>query len=178
MCRHAGFRWGGAGQRERTRSSGGRGGSGRGGRLCCVVWSVLCCVFPFSISSLLLFPLFAVLLNCPYPDPPVSACFFPFSSAPRRGEGWPRGAFVAGRSQTRTQGQALHPYACILRVSVNIAVGNGPAQLNIKDLIFPLIILVNYIFSKSVCYHSFYLPATRFIIVNVYLKLHLIQAGA
>jgi len=29
-----------------------------------------------SVSLLLLFPLFAVLLNCPYPDPPVSACFF------------------------------------------------------------------------------------------------------
>jgi len=28
--------------------------------------------------------------------------FFPFSSAPRQGEGRPRGAFVAGRCQTRT----------------------------------------------------------------------------
>ena len=65
-----------------------------------VVRSVLCCVFPLSV--LLLFPLFAVLLNCPYPDPPVSACFFPFSSAPQWGEGWPRGTFVAGRSQTMT----------------------------------------------------------------------------
>jgi len=52
---------------------------------------------------LLLFPLFAVLLNCPYPDPPVSACFFPFSSALRCGEGRPRGAFVAGHSQTITE---------------------------------------------------------------------------
>ena len=49
-----------------------------------------------------LFPLFAVLLHCPYPDPPVSAWFFPFSSAPRQGEGRPCGTFVAGRSQTRT----------------------------------------------------------------------------
>ena len=63
----------------------------------------LFCVFPFSVSSLFLFPLFAVLLNCPYPDPPVSACSFPFSSAPRRGEGRPRGAFVAGCGQTRTR---------------------------------------------------------------------------
>ena len=31
--------------------------------------------FSLSVSLLLLFPLFAVLLNCPYPDPPVSACF-------------------------------------------------------------------------------------------------------
>ena len=66
--------------------------------------SSLCCVFSFSVSLLLLFPLFAVLLNCPYPDPPASACFFPFSSAPRRGEGRPCGAFVAGCSQTITRG--------------------------------------------------------------------------
>jgi len=46
-------------------------------------------------------PCVAVLLNCPYPDPPVSACFFPFSSAPRRGEGRLRGAFVAGGSQNQ-----------------------------------------------------------------------------
>jgi len=62
----------------------------------------LFCVFLLSVSLLLLFPLFAVLLNCPYPDPPVSACFFPSSSAPRLGEGRPRGDFVAGRSQTIT----------------------------------------------------------------------------
>jgi len=62
----------------------------------------LCCVFSLSVSLLFLFPLFAVLLNFPYPDSPVSACSFPFSSAPCRGEGWPRGAFVAGRSQTIT----------------------------------------------------------------------------
>jgi len=66
-----------------------------------VVRSVLFCVFPLSVSLLFLFPLFAVLLNCPYPDPPVSACFFPFSSAPRQGEGRPRGAFVAGCSQNQ-----------------------------------------------------------------------------
>jgi len=63
---------------------------------------VLFSVFPFSVSLLLLFPVFAVLLNCPYPNPPVSAAFFPFSSAAWRGEGRPRGAFVAGRCQTIT----------------------------------------------------------------------------
>ena len=47
--------------------------------------------------------LFAVLLNCPYPDPPVSASFFPFSSARRRGEGRPRGAFVAGGSRNQNK---------------------------------------------------------------------------
>jgi len=67
-----------------------------------VVRSVLFCVFPLSVSLLLLFPLFAVLLNCPYPDPLVSACFFPFSSATRWGEWLPCGAFVASRSQTIT----------------------------------------------------------------------------
>jgi len=35
----------------------------------------LFCVFPFSVSLLLLFPLFTVLLNCPYPDPPVFCLF-------------------------------------------------------------------------------------------------------
>jgi len=44
--------------------------------------AVRCCVFSLSVLLLFLFPLFAVLLNCPYPDPPVSACFSPFSSAP------------------------------------------------------------------------------------------------
>jgi len=64
----------------------------------------LCCVFSSSVSLLFLFPLFAVLLNCPYPDPLVSACLFPSSSAPRRGEEQPRGASVTGCSQTRTFG--------------------------------------------------------------------------
>jgi len=72
---------------------------GESGSLCS---AVLFCVFSLSVSLSLLFPLFAVLLNCPYPDRPVSACFFLFSSAPRRGQGRPHGAFVAGRSQTIT----------------------------------------------------------------------------
>jgi len=72
------------------------------GFLCCAV----CVVFsPDLYHSCYCFPLFAVVLNCPYPDPPVSACFFPFSSAPRWGEGRPRGAFVAGHSQTITTGK-------------------------------------------------------------------------
>jgi len=71
-----------------------------GSESCSLRSALLFCVFSLSISLLLLFPLFAVLLNCPYPDPPVFACFFPFSSAPQHGEGWPRGAFVASCSQT------------------------------------------------------------------------------
>jgi len=70
-----------------------------GGSLGC---TLLCCVFSLCVSLLLLFPSFVVLLNCPYPNPPASACFFPFSSAPRQGEGWPHGAFVASHSQTIT----------------------------------------------------------------------------
>jgi len=46
----------------------------------------LFCVFPLSISLLLLFPLFAVLLNCPYPNPPVF-CLFSFHSPLHRGGG-------------------------------------------------------------------------------------------
>jgi len=83
------------------RGSGARGaGPGReSGSVGCAVCVVF---FSLSVSLLFLFLLFAVLLNYPYPNLPVSACFFPFSSAPRRGEGRLRGAFVAGRSQTIT----------------------------------------------------------------------------
>jgi len=99
MCHQAGFWWKGAGGRKLSRRSGGHSGGlvGESGSvlLVCFVYS------PFSLSLLLLFPLFAVLLNCPYPDPPVSACFFPFSSAPRQGEGQPCGTFVAGCSQNQ-----------------------------------------------------------------------------
>ena len=82
-----------------SHGSGARG-RGRGGRLCgsCD----LCCVFPLSVLLLFLFPLFAVLLNCPYPTHHFSACFFPFSSAPQREEGRPSSAFVASHSQTIT----------------------------------------------------------------------------
>jgi len=103
MCRHAGFWWGGG--MAGTHSRLGSAGAGLGEWLSGLCSS--CCVFSLSISLLFLFPLFAVLLNCPYPNPPVSACFFSFSSAPRRGEGQPRGAFVAGCCQTRTWCQDL-----------------------------------------------------------------------
>jgi len=73
-----------------------------GSESCSLHSALLFRVFSVSVPLLFLFPLFAVLLNCPYPDPPVSACSFPFSSAPRQGEGQPRGAFVAGGSQTIT----------------------------------------------------------------------------
>ena len=78
--------------------------SGRAGLFC----GLFCRVFSLPVSLLLLFPLFAVQLNCPYPDHPVSASFFSFSSAPRRGEGRPRGAFVAGGS--RNENILLKPW--------------------------------------------------------------------
>jgi len=84
MCHHAGFRWGRAEQGELTRGSeehsAGPGEGGSVGRAVCVVF------FSLSVSLLFLFPLFAVLLNCLYPDPLVSACFFTFSST-RGGRG-------------------------------------------------------------------------------------------
>jgi len=85
MCHHVGFwlegaeRQEGVTARERTAAAGSESYSLRS--------AVLFCVFSLSVSLLLLFPLFVVLLNCPYPDPPVFACFFPFSSAPQRGKG-------------------------------------------------------------------------------------------
>jgi len=100
MCHHAGFRWGVAG-RAGTHSWL-RRAQWWSGRVALSVLCGLCCVFSLSVLLLFLFPLFSVLLNCPYPNPPVSACFFPFSSTPRRGEGRPCGALVAGRSQTIT----------------------------------------------------------------------------
>jgi len=90
---------GGSWGRELSCGSGVRGG-GHGRQLSGLCG--LCCVLSLSVSLLLLFLLFAILLNCPYPNPPVSASFFPFSSAPQRGEGRLCGAFVAGGSQTRT----------------------------------------------------------------------------
>jgi len=52
---------------------------------------------------LLLFPLFALPLNCPYPDPPVFCLFLHILLHTPAGQGGrPRGAFVAGQSQTIT----------------------------------------------------------------------------
>jgi len=114
----------------------------------------LCCVFPLSVSLLLLFPLFAVLLNCRYPDPPVSACFFLFSLAPRRGEGRPRGAFVAGCSLSitgayREDGEGLSARVCSDRTR-----GNGS---NLKDGRFRLHIRKKF-FTMRVVKHWNRLP--------------------
>jgi len=85
---------GGAAWRELSRGLG-IGGGGHGGQLSGLC--SLCCVFSLSVSLLFLYPLFAVLLNCPYPDPPVS---FSFHSPPYPCGG--RGGRVALLSETET----------------------------------------------------------------------------
>ena len=90
--------WGGgvAGRHSRLGRAQRRSGFGRAAVVRFVV------VFsPYLYRCCSCFPLFAVLLNCPYPDPPVSASFFSFSSTCWWGEGRPRGAFVAGGSQNQ-----------------------------------------------------------------------------
>jgi len=73
MCRHAGFRWGGwCGGNSRGSGAHGTGPvreSGSVGRAVCVVFSPY--LYHYCSCSLL----FAVLLNCPYPDPPVFCLF-------------------------------------------------------------------------------------------------------
>jgi len=127
----------------------GSGGGERGGRNSLAAWErtvaavrengspgrAVCVVFsPFSVSLLFLFPLFAVLLNCCYPDPPVSSCFFPFSSAPQQGEGQPRGAFVAGCSPTRTVDQCKDPRKEIYRLDTKYAKKFLSSRANFKKL--------------------------------------------
>ena len=60
---------------------------------------------PYLYCCCSCFPLLVVLLNCPYPDPPVSACFF-FHSPPHAGGG--RGGRVVlllpAAAETKTQG--------------------------------------------------------------------------
>ena len=95
--------------------------------------SVFVMFSPYLYRFCSCFPLFAVLLNCPYPDPPVSACFFPFSSARQQGEGRPRGAFVAGGSRNQNRqlgGERALPLARVqlqIFIKVLIILGLGKA---------------------------------------------------
>jgi len=58
----------------------------------CSLRSAVCFVLYILLIFIVVITVpFAVLLNCPYPDPPVFPFFFPFSSAPQRGEGWQSG---------------------------------------------------------------------------------------
>jgi len=69
-------------------------------------FAVLFCIFSLSVLLLLLFFSFAVLLNCPYPDPRVFTFFFSFHSSPHfSGERCDRAtalSFVAGHGQMKT----------------------------------------------------------------------------
>ena len=100
MCRHAGFWWGGGAAGTQSWLGSARHRSCPGERVCC---ASLCRIFFLSVSLLLLFPLFAVLLNCPYPDPPV---FCPFLSILLRAPAGGRGGHVAlllpGAAETKT----------------------------------------------------------------------------
>ena len=104
---------GGAAWWELTRGSAAHGASpvrenGSVGRVVHIVFSPY--LYRYCSCSLL----FAVLLNCPYPDPPVSASFFPFSSTRRQGEGRPRGAFVAGGSRNQNTGYSENIFFVLL----------------------------------------------------------------
>jgi len=92
---------GGAARRKGTCGLGGGAAPVLSGRVAVWVVQFVVVFSPYLYCCCSCFPLFAILLNCPYPDPPVSASFFSFSSAPRRGEGRPCGAFVAGGSRNQ-----------------------------------------------------------------------------
>jgi len=94
--------WGGAGQREGSHGSGACGASC--GESCSVHFRSLFFIFSLSVLLLLLFASFAVLLNCPYPDPRVLPFSFLSPPHPSGGRGdrktlWP---FVAGQGQAVT----------------------------------------------------------------------------
>ena len=76
MCRHAGFRWGGAARRERCRGLGGRGASAvrESG---CLGRTVRCCVFSLFVSLLFLFPSVCCSVKLPL-SRPTGSCLFLF----------------------------------------------------------------------------------------------------
>ena len=103
MCHHAGFWLGGDGGQEVGCAQEHARSSKRWECLC--GFCSLCCIFSLSVSLLLLFPFFAVLLNCPYPDPPVFACFLSILFPTPVGGGaaeQPHGPFIASHSQNIT----------------------------------------------------------------------------
>ena len=104
MWRHAGFRWG-----ER------RGGNSLVarehaapvlfGRAALWVVRFVVVFSPYLYHCCYCFPLFSVLLNCPYPDPPVSACFF-FHSPLHRSGG--RGSQNLNRLEIKHSGKPIN----------------------------------------------------------------------
>ena len=101
MCRHAGFGWEWPGGRELTHGSGAWVPVRSGRAALWVVRFVLC--FLLICIVVVTVPFVCCSVKLPLSRPTSFACFFPFSSAPRRGEGRPRGTFVASCSQTITQ---------------------------------------------------------------------------
>jgi len=96
----------GAARRELTRGSGmcGAGPVWESGSVASAVRVVFS---PYLYRCCSCSLLFAVLLNCPYPDSPVSAFFFSFSSARRRGEGRPCGtSLLPAAAETKTHGNS------------------------------------------------------------------------
>jgi len=99
---------GGAGRREVKSGSGVRRASDS--ESCSVHFAVCFVYFLLSVLLLLLFASFAVLLNCPYPDPRVLSIFFHSSPHPSGGSGdrataW---SFVASWGQTSTVRKSCH----------------------------------------------------------------------
>ena len=113
--------WGGPARRELSCGSGACGGRWEllSAFWCFVLFILLICIIVVTV------PLFAVLLNCPYPDPPVSACFFPFFSAPQRGERRPHGA-ICCRPQLNYNTEENPP---TLSVHVSPNLGVSPASV-------------------------------------------------
>jgi len=74
MCCHAEFQLGGERGGGKSIAAGERAAT-VGSENCYLRFAILSCVFSLSVLLLFLFPLFAVLLNCPYPDPPVFCLF-------------------------------------------------------------------------------------------------------
>jgi len=94
-------RVGGRGRRELTHGSGAWALVRSGRAALWVVRFVLC--FLLICIVVVTVPFVCCSVKLPLSRPTSFACFFPFSSAPRRGEGRPRGTFVASCSQTITQ---------------------------------------------------------------------------
>jgi len=95
--------WGAAGRQEGSHGSGAHAAGG--GESGSVHFRCLFCIFSLSLLLLLLFASFAVLLNCPYSDPPVFFLFLTILLPTPAGGGAtkrPCGPWLLARGQTMT----------------------------------------------------------------------------